>query len=167
MNPRSCRIHDLILTITFGLAVLVASPVFASDTSRAKATIDKTVQKYIADMNKGDVKAIVAACAPRTSIVDDFPPYAWQTCADWWKDYESNNKVIGASLGTLSISHPVYTELAGDHAYSIYPATFTDTQNGKLVVYKGVGTMTLRKTQRGWVFTGSAWAWGVNNLLAK
>ena len=167
MNGSMKPICDLILATVCGLTILAASPAVASGKSDAKAIIENTIERYVADINKGDVKGIVTACASRTSIVDGFPPYAWQTCADWWKGYESNNKAIGATLGTLSIGKPVYTEVAGNHAYLIYPATFTDTQEGKQVVYKGIGTMTLQKVQRGWVFTGSAWAWGANSLLAK
>jgi len=167
MNGRTKPVRDLILTTACGLTILAASPAVASGMSKSKAIIEKTIENYVADINKGDLKRIVTACASRTSIVDGFPPYAWQTCADWWKGYESNNKAIGATLGSLSIGKPIYTEVAGDHAYLIYPATFTDTQEGKQVVYKGIGTMTLKKTKHGWIFTGSAWAWGANSLLAK
>ncbi len=52
-------------------------------------------------------------------------------------------------------------------AHLIYPATFTDTQNGKRVVYQGIGTLVLRRMGEAWAFTGSAWAWGVNSHLAK
>jgi ketosteroid isomerase-like protein len=167
MNVPTKPVRDLILTTACGLTILTASPAAASGMSKSKAIIEKTIENYVADINKGDVKGIVTACASRTSIVDGFPPYAWQTCADWWKGYESNNKAIGATLGSLSIGKPIYTEEAGDHAYLIYPATFTDTQEGKQVVYRGIGTMTLKRTTHGWVFTGSAWAWGANSLLAK
>lgn len=64
------------------------------------------------------------------------------------------------SSATLSIGKPVYTEVRGDNAYMVYPASFTDREKGKAVVYRGVWTMTLRKTSRGWFFTGSAADWG-------
>ena len=154
------RARNLILAAPFVLPMLAASPAFASDVSDVNATI----QKWVSDLNKGDFKSVVSACAPHTSVVDGFPPYAWPTCADWIKGYEANNKAIQGSLGVLSIGKPIYTELNGNHAYSIYPATFTDQQKGKTVVYKGVWTMTLQKTSGGWVFTGNASAWGVNSL---
>jgi ketosteroid isomerase-like protein len=160
MNERIRYVRYLVLAVTCTLPILAASPASVSDASDVSATI----QKWVSDLNRGDMKSVISACAPHTAVVDGFPPYAWQTCADWINGYETNNKAIQATRGTLSIGKPIYTELKGDHAYSIYPVTFTDTQKGKPVVYKGTWTMTLQKTQSGWVFTGNASAWGVNSL---
>lgn len=160
LNGRTKRVRDLILAGTCVLFLLSASPAFASDAS----DLNVIVKKFVTDINKGDFRSVVAACAPRTSIVDGFPPYAWQTCADWMKGYESNNKAIQATLGSLSIGKPVYTEVRGNHAYLIYPVTFADTQKGKQVSYKGSMTVTLQKTPSGWVFTGAASAWSANSL---
>ena len=79
----------------------------------------------------------------------------------WVADF---NKAIQATPGTLTIGKAIYIEIANNTAYYIYPATFKDTQKGKPVTYKGTWTMTLQKTPTGWVFTGSASAWGVNTL---
>jgi ketosteroid isomerase-like protein len=160
MNGRMKRLRDLVIAATCALSMLAASPAAPSDESDVKAAIEK----WVADFNKGDLKAVVAACAPRAAIVDGFPPYAWQTCADWMNGYEANNKALDATHGTLTIGAPIYTEVMGSHAYFIYPATFSDTQKGKPVVYKGHWTMTLQKAGSRWVFTGSASAWGVNSL---
>jgi ketosteroid isomerase-like protein len=135
-------------------------PSWASDSDDVKAAI----RKWVADFNKADFKAFVGACAPRAAVVDGFPPYAWQSCGEWIADYEKNNKALQATHGTLTIGNLIFEEIAGDRAYVIYPATFTDMQKGKEVVYKGTWTMTLRKGKGGWVFTGSASAWGVNTL---
>lgn len=91
-------LRDLILVTACGLSIVAPSPAVASGRSNAKVMIENTIAKYVADINKGDIKGIITACATHTAIVDGFPPYAWQTCADWWKDYESNNKVIGATI---------------------------------------------------------------------
>jgi hypothetical protein len=153
---RSCR--NLILAGACALTVLWASPGYASNAS----DVQTMVKKLVSDINKGDAKAVAAACAPRAAIVDGFPPYAWQTCLDWMNGYAANNKAIHATLGTLSIGKPTYTEVRGDHAYSVYPVTFTDTQNGKSFFYKGNMAVTLQKIASGWVFTGIASAWGTN-----
>jgi hypothetical protein len=116
-----------------------------TDEPNAKAT----VEKWIADFNQGNSRALLAACASRTSFVDGFPPYAWRTCSDWLNAFESNNKAIPATHGSLSIGKPICAEVMGDHAYFVYPATITDTQKGKPFVYRGVGTITLHKTRRG------------------
>ena len=38
-------------------------------------------------------KAALAACAAQSSVVDEFPPYAWQgnACADWANDFTAFN----------------------------------------------------------------------------
>jgi hypothetical protein len=120
------------------------------------------VKKLVSDINKGNFKSVAAACAPHASIVDGFPPYAWQTCADWMEGYEANNKAIRATLGILSLGKPTYAEVRGNHAYLVYPVTFTDTQNGKAASYKGFMALTLQKMTSGWIFTGIASAWGTN-----
>ena len=158
MNRATRHVRDLLLAGTCALSILWASPGFASNASDLQAT----VKKLVSDINKGNIKSVDAACAPHASIVDGFPPYAWQTCADWMKGYEANNKAIRATLGTLAIGKPMYTEVRGDHAYSVYPVTFTDTQNGKPASYKGSMAVTLQKIPSGWVFTGIASAWGTN-----
>lgn len=149
-------------TLAASTAVFLLTTVtaLASDELEVKSL----VEKWVADLNKGDLKSFVAACAPHAAVVDGFPPYAWQSCADWMKDYNTNNQAIHAPLGTVSIGTPIYKEFNGNRAYVIYPSTFTDTQNGKSVIYKGTWTMTLLKTKRGWAFSGSAAAWTENNL---
>jgi hypothetical protein len=158
MNRATRHVRVLLLAGMCALSILWASPGFASNASDLQAMVGKLVS----DINKGDFKAVAGACAPHAAIVDGFPPYAWQTCADWMKGYEANNKSIQATLGTLSIGKPTYTEVRGDYAYSVYPVTFSDTQNGKLTSYKGSMAVTLQKMPSGWFFTGIASAWGTN-----
>ena len=160
MNSRMKRVRDLILAGSCGLAILSGSPAFASDAP----IVNALVKKLVADINKGDFSAVDAACAPRASIVDGFPPYAWQTCSDWMKAYETNNAAIGAALGTLYLGKALYTDVEQNNAYVIYPVTFTDAPKGKKVTYKGSMTVTLQKTHSGWVFTGVASAWTGNTL---
>ena len=155
MNGRVKHVRDLILAVACGLTVLSARPTFASDASGVNAI----VEKFVADINKGDFSSVAAACAPHASIVDGFPPYAWQTCADWMRDYQSNNKATHATLGILSFGKPLWTDVQGSYAYVTYPVTFTNTQRGKKYSYKGTMAVALHKTQSGWIFTGVASAW--------
>lgn len=158
MNVAVRSFRNLIVAGACALTVLWAGPAYASSAS----DVQTMVEKLVSEINKGDAKSVAAACAPQAAIVDGFPPYAWHTCLDWMNGYAANNKAIHATLGTLSIGKPTYTEVRGDHAYSVYPVTFTDTQNGKSFSYKGSMAVTLQKIARGWVFTGIASAWGTN-----
>ena len=47
------------------------------------------VHRFVAAFNKGDVPAAASACAPETSIIDEFAPYEWHgagACARWMGD---------------------------------------------------------------------------------
>ncbi len=154
------------LSRAFTLAASTALIILTTGTALASDELDvqSLVEKWVADMNKGDLKSVVAACAPHAAVVDGFPPYAWPTCADWMKDYKKNNEATHAPLGTVSIGGPKYKEFNGNRAYVIYPVTFANTQSGKSVTYKGTWTITLRRAKRGWEITGSASAFSENNL---
>jgi len=151
---------SVVVVVACTLFPAVANAQLHADAADVKAMIGK----WIADFNAGEFESFVSACAPQTAIVDGFPPYAWLTCADWINDYQSNNEALQATHGTLEIGAPIYEEFNGNHAYLIYPATFSDTQQGEPVVYTGTWTITLETKGDGWVVTGSASAWGVNSL---
>ena len=153
-------IRDLTVATACALSMLWGGFASASDDSELQAV----VRKWVGDFNKGDLKSFVAACAAQAAVIDGFPPYVWRTCKRWIDDYEANNKLIQATHGSLVIGEPIYTEVRKNRAYLIYPVTFSDTQKGKPVTYKGSWTMTLQKTSGGWVFTGSSSAWGDSTL---
>lgn len=148
------------------LATMMATTSMAAAAPAANADreIRTTIAEWIADFKRNDMKAFTAACTPRAAVTDGFPPYAWQTCSDWMRDYQANNKALAASHGRLAVGRLAYSEIKGDRAYYIYAATFSDTQAGKPVVYKGSWTMTLQKTGGRWLFTGSGSAWDNNDL---
>jgi hypothetical protein len=148
-----------LLPLTVAIVAMAPSAA-ASDSSDVQAVI----RKWVADFNKADFKSFLGACDAKAAIVDGFPPYAWTTCAAWIADYESNNKALQATHGSLTIGKVIYEEVNAGKAYVIYPAVFRDEQKGKPVEYKGTWTMTLRKVKGVWLFTGSASAWGVNTL---
>ncbi len=80
------------------------------------------------------------------------------------RDYQANNNALAASHGRLAVGQLTYSEIKDDNAYYIYPATFSDTQAGKPVVYKGRWTMTLHRIGGRWRFTGSGSASDNNDL---
>jgi hypothetical protein len=149
------HVRGLILSSACVLFFLAAGSASASDALDVAATIDK----WVGDFNKNDMKPFLAACTPRAAVVDLFPPYAWQSCTDWINAYHANNKVIGLTEGRLWIGKVLISDVTGNTAYMIYPATFSDKENGKPVVYRGTWTITLKKVRASWVITGSASAW--------
>ena len=107
------RIRGLSLIAIFARTLLAGSEAFAVDTWYAKATIETTIQEYFDEINRGDVKAIVASCAARTTVVDGFPPYAWQTAPTGGRTSSRNNRAIGATPDTLLPGKAIVTERQG------------------------------------------------------
>ena len=138
------------------LAVSIAGSASASDESDVKAFI----AKWVGDFNRDDIKAFTAGCAPQAPTIDGFPPYAWPSCEAWMAAYAVNSRRIQLVNGRLSIGDAVYTDIARDHAYLVYPAVFTDQENGVPVTYRGTWTMTLKKARGAWRITGTASNWG-------
>jgi ketosteroid isomerase-like protein len=140
------------------LAPSVASHAQSSDSVDVQAT----VEKWVAHFNSGDIKAFVAGCDSNAAVIDGFPPYSWTSCAEWMAAYAANSKSIRLTDGHLSISEPVSSFPAPGLAYLVYPAKFTDQEDGKPVAYIGTWTITLRKAGNRWLVTGSGSNWGGN-----
>ena len=149
-----------VAALALGIPLFAAAPASATDLGDVEAVI----AKWVGDFNRGDQAGFRAACEPQAAIIDGFPPYARQSCAEWMDAYVVNNAALKAQGGRLAIGKAAYAEVQGDRAYIIYPATFSHTRDGKPVVYKDSWTMTLHKTPGGWKFTGSSSAWGENSL---
>jgi len=147
--------------IAFALVVMTAAgTAAASDKDDAFAT----VKQFIDGFNKGDVKGALATCASPVSIVDEFPPYAWQgptACADWASDFEANSKKEGITDEAVTLSKPRHVVVSGDRAYVVVPASYDYKLKGKKKSQKGaVMTVALQKTAAGWRITGWSWATG-------
>ncbi|MFN2529223.1 MAG: hypothetical protein ABR584_10975 [Candidatus Baltobacteraceae bacterium] len=144
--------------LLFTLAFLsIAMPVAASPA----ADVQRTIHQFIDGLNKGDLKAALAACDSPVSIVDEFPPYQWQgpgACQVWATAFGADSKKEGVTDSIVTLAKPRHVDIAGDRAYVVFPANYAYKQHGKALVEKGATlTAALRKTAAGWRVT--AWAW--------
>jgi hypothetical protein len=147
--------REFILGVACALCMFFGSSAVASDTVDAQTTI----RKWMHDFNACDMNSFLAGCAPSAAVIDGFPPYARTTCADWMNDYHANSKAIQLTDGRLWIGEPTHVEVTADHAYMIYPESFSGADNGKAEVYRGSWTMTFAETIRPMAITGSGSAW--------
>jgi hypothetical protein len=126
-----------------------------------KTDVMATLHQFLDGANKGDMKSALAVCAAPSSIIDEFPPYAWQgatACADWATDFDSDNKKNGITEGVVATGTPKHVDITGDRAYVVVPATFSFKKNGKRTTESGSTlTVALQKVAEGWRIT--AWAW--------
>jgi len=120
------------------------------------------VNQFIDGFNKGDVKAALATCASPVSIVDEFPPFAWQgatACADWANDFEANAKKNEITDSVVKLGKPRHVQIAADRAYVVVPADYTYKVKGKATSQKGsIMAFALKKSSTGWLITGWSWA---------
>ena len=145
--------------LAFALVVaLTAGTAQATD----KTDVMATLQQFIDGFNKGDVKSALATCASPVSIVDEFPPYAWQganACADWANDFEANATKNGITDSVVTLQKPKHVDVVGDRAYVVVPANYDYKVKGKKTSQKGsIMAVAFQRTPAGWRITGWSWA---------
>ncbi len=144
--------------VALSMAMLAVGLATASD----QTDVMVPIHQFVDGFNKGDAKSAVAACADQASIIDEFPPHAWQgagACAAWMKDYEAYAKNNGVTDGKVTLGEPWHIDVTGDRAYVAAPANFSSKHNGKPAAEPGSAFIfALQKGATGWRITG--WAWG-------
>lgn len=145
------------VTIAVVLVMVAAELAVAAENPEQAATM-KTVIQFADGFNKADGKAMLATCAHQTSIVDEFPPHAWQACAAWLNDYNAWAKKNGVTDGMVTLGDPKHVDITGNRAYVVVPVTFTSKHNGETTNEGGsMLTLVLQKSTAGWRI--SAWTW--------
>jgi ketosteroid isomerase-like protein len=152
------NLKPLLFTLMVALALFAfATPTLATEKSDAMAAVNKFVDSF----NKGDVKAVAAACTEEASILDEFPPYEWHgagACAKWTAAYDADAKKNGITDGIVTLGTPRHVAVSADRAYVVVPANYKFKQNGKPVQEIGSTlTVALQNTSAGWRIT--AWSW--------
>lgn len=122
------------------------------------------VNTYIAAFNNGDAKAMAAACANPTSILDGMHPHLWvgpTACADWYRDVLAEGGREGASGYAVTPGKPRHLNIKDDAAYVVLPTTMTFKLKGKQITQTGATwTVALRKVDGEWRIAAWAWAKG-------
>lgn len=158
LEERNMSIGRLaVVTLAAVIAFLCAPAILAASNS---AGVTAAINHAVAAFNRGDMKSWAAACASPASIIDDFPPHAWNgstACSDWVGAYSANTKQSGITGGMVTLGTPWHLTVTGDRGYAVYPATYTYKQHGKPMKEAGVFTMALQKSSARWLIT--AWAW--------
>ena len=76
-----------------------------------------TLRHYIDCFNKGDVKAMAAACDVPMSILDGLPPHVWHgptATEDWHRDVTVAGDREGATDYFVALGEPRHVNVTGD-----------------------------------------------------
>ena len=141
--------------VLFACAALIAASAVASDKTDALVP----VHQFVDGMNKGDMKAIVAAFADEASIIDDMAPYHWQgkgATDRWVATMDDTMRKSGSADLVMKLGKPSYFQIDGDMAYTVIPSTFTYKVKGKKISGSNTMTFVLRKGTGGWRATAFA-----------
>lgn len=148
------------ILLAVALVMMATGMAVASDTAGVMAT----VHQFANGFNQGDANSLVASCADQASVIDDFPPHAWQgpgACKMWMNDYDAYAKTNGITGGAVTLGQPRHIDITGDRAYLVVPANFVYKKNGKPTNENGsTFIVALQKTGGAWRIT--AWAWGAH-----
>jgi hypothetical protein len=148
----------LAVTLSTALALVFSAGAGAAPTADVMAPI----QQFVDAFNKGETKTAFSACAPTTSIIDEFPPHEWHgstACADWDTALDAFNKKNAITDTIVTLGKPLHVDVTGDRAYVVLPASYAYKDHGKAAAEKGsILTVALQKIAGVWRMTGWAWA---------
>ena len=146
------------------LALVIAVSTAVQTAASQGSAVMATVNQFVSSFNKGDTKTAASACADTVSIIDEFPPHAWdgvEACSRWMADYDVDAKKNGITDGVVSLGTPKHVDIAGDRAYVVVPADYEYKRNGQPVKETGsTFTLVLRRGAAGWRI--AAWSWAKN-----
>jgi ketosteroid isomerase-like protein len=146
--------------LAFALAASVSILPFTSQHALAsdKDDVIATIHQFADNLNPKTIDKALAACDSPASVIDEFPPHVWNSCADWVKAFGEYNEKNGVTDDVAKIGAPWSVDVEGDRAYAVSPATYSYKQHGKsMKELHAVFTAAFRKTDAGWRIT--AWSW--------
>lgn len=152
----------LVFSLALLSAAVAAAATVAAESGAANTPALATIRQFVDGLNKGDAKSGLAACAPETAIIDDFPPHHWQgrdACSRWLNAFVAYDKAQGITGDFVRLGAPKVMSVTGNYAYVVLPATYSYKQHGKPVTESGATfTVALQKLSGSWRITGWAWA---------
>jgi ketosteroid isomerase-like protein len=143
------------------VAALALGLAFGASAAPPAAGPVAALHQFIDSFNKGDLKAAEAAHAADAVIIDEVPPHIWRgpnAVQAWAADLGKAAKAAGDTEQKVTLGAPVRTDVNGDTAYAVVPATYTYKENGKPMREPAQFAVALRKDGGAWKLAGWAWA---------
>jgi len=117
--------------------------------------------RFIAAVNKGDMKMAAAAFTASPSMIDEFPSYYWQgagALSAWVNDFGAFSQASGQTDGQMHIDAPSYSVVGDTSAYYVVPAHYIYKDRGKPAVEDGTFAVVTTRDEAGWKIASWAWA---------
>ena len=145
---------EILFALVVAFSSLAPMQAVASNRTDAMAPVHQLVDGF----NKYDLKWAVAACTDSASVIDDFPPHVWQSCANWADGFNALAKKESITDAKIILSKPRHVDVTDSNAYVVAAVTLTYKLKGKPKKLPGIFTASLHKEADGWRITGWAWA---------
>ena len=120
----------------------------------ADTAVEAPIRMMVAAFNKGDVALAKTTHVAAPMILDEpIAPYVWSGPTgfdDWIATLGKSEAAEGKSGGVVAIGPVTRETVTGDHAYVIFPSTYTFQQKGKTMRETGSMTFALVKQGTDW-----------------
>jgi ketosteroid isomerase-like protein len=119
------------------------------------------IRQYIDAFNRGDAGALASFFAVPGSILDGMAPHVWSgptATQDWYRDALIEAEHLEVSGYFVTLGEALHSNVTGDSAYVVLPATMKFNMKGKQVTQSGAFfTVALRRIDGAWRI--ASWAW--------
>ena len=135
----------------------------AAQAQTADPQVMAPITKFMDTFNKGDAAGAASTHTADAVIIDEVPPFQWRGAGSfqgWAGDLAKYDKEHGITDEHVSIGAATRTEVGGDTAYVIVPATYTFKQGGASMRASAQMTFALKKESAGWLIQGWTWTGG-------
>ena len=137
------------------ILLLAATAAHAGD-----AAVEAPVRQFAATINKGDVVGAKATHVASPVIIDEVAPYLWSgpTAFDaWLKALGAAESAEGKTDAVVALGTPIREIVSADHAYVVWPATYSFIQKKRPMRETAEWSFTLEKSGGRWKI--GSWTW--------
>ena len=123
--------------------------------------IAAAVRAMVEAVNRGDMRAALAAFTECATIVEDIPPFRWQgpgAAAGWLTAMAANAARLGVDAIDLRLGEPMRIALEGEDAYALFPGILTLARGQAPLAANGQLTFTLRREGEDWRIDTLVWS---------
>lgn len=152
-------------------ALLACFGLMGASALQAQSSPEETTRQWLAAFNAGDMAKAATFNSPAgTSIIDEFPPYAWngpKAFDNWAAGFDADAKAKGITEPKVTMGAAIVNNSSATDAYLVFPAVYTYKQKGVSMRETGRDTVALRKENGAWKIVSWCWTGTVPKPVLK